>query len=155
MKSFTLIALLGVAAANPGAFDSETMSALSQQGKNFENEVQDAEYDESFLQLDMNVNNRVIIAAQNRLASRDVPTSGLLMWDDMEKTRTELDLDDGEEDIKADVQYTDADLETVRLSASKVPAVNNQILVEAEEKIKERDEEESDEGLTHMGITDY
>ena len=155
MKSFTLIALLGVAAANPGAFDSETMSALSQQGKNFENEVQDAEYDESFLQLDMNVNNRVIIAAQNRLASRDVPTSGLLMWDDMEKTGTELDLDDGEEDIKADVQYTDADLETVRLSASKVPAVNNQILVEAEEKIKERDEEESDEGLTHMGITDY
>ena len=155
MKSFTLIALLGVAAANPGAFDPETMSALSQQGKNFENEVQDAEYDESFLQLDMNVNNRVIIAAQNRLASRDVPTSGLLMWDDMEKTGTELDLDDGEEDIKADVQYTDADLETVRLSASKVPAVNNQILVEAEEKIKERDEEESDEGLTHMGITDY
>ena len=155
MKSFTLIALLGVAAANPGAFDSETMSALSQQGKNFENEVQDAKYDESFLQLDMNVNNRVIIAAQNRLASRDVPTSGLLMWDDMEKTGTELDLDDGEEDIKADGQYTDADLETVRLSASKVPAVNNQILVEAEEKIKERDEEESDEGLTHMGITDY
>tara|TARA_B110000305_G_C18977616_1_gene420135 strand:+ start:222 stop:377 length:156 start_codon:yes stop_codon:yes gene_type:complete len=51
----------------------------------------------------MNVNNRVIIAAQNRLASRDVPTSGLLMWDDMEKTGTELDLDDGEEDIKADV----------------------------------------------------
>tara|TARA_B110000305_G_C18977616_1_gene420134 strand:+ start:66 stop:215 length:150 start_codon:yes stop_codon:yes gene_type:complete len=49
MKSFSLIALLGVAAANPGAFDSETMSALSQQGKNFENEVQDAEYDESFL----------------------------------------------------------------------------------------------------------
>ena len=155
MKSFTLIALLGVAAANPGAFDSETMSALSQQGKNFENEVQDAEYDESFLQLDMNVNNRVIIDAQNRLASRDVPTSGLLMWDDMEKTGTELDLDDGEEDIKADVQYTDADLETVRLSASKVPAVNNQILVEAEEKVKERDEEESDEGLLHMGITDY
>ena len=155
MKSFSLIALLGVAAANPGAFDSETMSALSQQGKNFENEVQDAEYDESFLQLDMNVNNRVIIAAQNRLASRDVPTSGLLMWDDMEKTGTELDLDDGEEDIKADVQYTDADLETVRLSASKVPAVNNQILVEAEEKVKERDEEESDEGLLHMGITDY
>ena len=155
MKSFSLIALLGVAAANPGAFDSETMSALSQQGKNFENEVQDAEYDESFLQLDMNVNNRVIIAAQNRLASREVPTSGLLMWDDMEKTGTELDLDDGEEDIKADVQYTDADLETVRLSASKVPAVNNQILVEAEEKVKERDEEESDEGLLHMGITDY
>ena len=152
MKSFVLIALVGLAATKPGALDDETMAAVAAQGKDFENEVLDAAPID-LLQLDMNVNNRVIIAAQNRLASREVPTSGLLMWDDMEKTGTELDLDDGEEDIKADVQYTDADLETVRLSA-KVP-VNNQILVEAEEKVKQRDEEESDEGLLHMGITDY
>ena len=103
MKSFILIALLGVAATRDH-IDSETMSALSQMGKNFENEVQDAEYDEAMVQLD---NNKVLIDAQLVMAAREVPTSGLVMWDDMEKTGTELDLDDGEEDLKADAQYTD------------------------------------------------
>ena len=106
MKSFILIALLGVAATRDH-IDSETMSALSQMGKNFENEVQDAEYDEAMVQLDMNLNNKVLIDAQEAMAVREVPTSGLVMWDDMEKTGTELDLDDGEEDLKADAQYTD------------------------------------------------
>ena len=152
MKAFTLIALLGVAAANDH-LDAETKSALSQMKKNFENEVQDAEYPEdSMVQLDVNINNKILIDAQNKVANREVPTSGLLQWDDMEKTGTELDLDDGEEDIKADATYTDADLETVRLSQNV--QINNKMLVDAEQRMKER-EEETDEGLVHMGITDY
>ena len=119
MKSYVLIALIGVAACTIDSkdhLDSETMTALSQQKKNFENEVQDAEYDESMLQLDMNVNNKVLITAQQIVANREVPTSGLIMWDDQERTGTELDLDDGEENEIKEVAYSDADLESARLA---------------------------------------
>ena len=114
MKSLILIALVGVASTKPGALDDETMSALAQQGKDFENEVLDAAPID-LLQLDMNVNNKILIDAQEKFASRDVPTSQLLMWDDS-RTETELELDlEGDEGVKADVAYTDADL----LAASK------------------------------------